>query len=45
MSQNSGADSGGVGVYDMDDARFRIRPYQQVVSSCTGAFITSLTSE
>lgn len=30
--------------YDMDDPRFRIRPYQQVVSSCTGALITSLTS-
>lgn len=31
-------------LHDIDDARFRIRPYQQIVSSCTGAFITSMTS-
>ncbi|KAJ6638087.1 Solute carrier family 25 protein Shawn [Pseudolycoriella hygida] len=28
---------------DMDDARFRIKPYQQIASSCSGAVITSLT--
>ncbi|XP_055544734.1 probable mitochondrial glutathione transporter SLC25A40 [Wyeomyia smithii] len=27
---------------DMDDSRFRIRPYQQVLSSCSGALVTSL---
>ncbi|XP_029046830.1 solute carrier family 25 member 40-like [Osmia bicornis bicornis] len=27
---------------DMDDPRFRVRPYQQVVAACTGAFITSM---
>ncbi|CAL1675953.1 unnamed protein product [Lasius platythorax] len=27
---------------DLDDPRFRIRPYQQVIASCTGAFITSV---
>ncbi|XP_046419053.1 solute carrier family 25 member 40-like [Neodiprion fabricii] len=27
---------------DLDDPRFRIRPYQQMVASCTGALITSL---
>ncbi|XP_024888169.1 solute carrier family 25 member 40-like isoform X1 [Temnothorax curvispinosus] len=27
---------------DVDDPRFRIRPYQQIVASCTGAFITSI---
>ncbi|XP_028050352.1 solute carrier family 25 member 40 isoform X1 [Monomorium pharaonis] len=27
---------------DLDDPRFRIRPYQQIVASCTGAFITSV---
>lgn len=27
---------------DLDDPRFRIRPYQQIVASCTGAFITSI---
>lgn len=27
---------------DMDDSRFRIRPYQQMLSSCTGALLTSL---
>ncbi|KAG4070535.1 hypothetical protein HA402_001201 [Bradysia odoriphaga] len=28
---------------DMDDARYRIKPYQQIASSCSGAIITSLT--
>lgn len=32
-------------VYDIDDARFRIKPYQQIVSSCTGAFVTSMSSK
>lgn len=32
-------------LYDIDDARFRIRPYQQIVSSCTGAFVTSMSSK
>ncbi|EGI70076.1 Solute carrier family 25 member 40 [Acromyrmex echinatior] len=27
---------------DLDDPRFRIKPYQQIVASCTGAFITSV---
>ncbi|XP_011642375.1 LOW QUALITY PROTEIN: solute carrier family 25 member 40-like [Pogonomyrmex barbatus] len=27
---------------DLDDPKFRIKPYQQVVASCTGAFITSV---
>lgn len=27
---------------DLDDPRFRIKPYQQIVASCTGAFITSI---
>ncbi|XP_062561348.1 probable mitochondrial glutathione transporter SLC25A40 [Armigeres subalbatus] len=27
---------------DMDDSRFRIRPYQQIMSSCSGALVTSL---
>lgn len=27
---------------DLDDPRFRIKPYQQVVAACTGAFITSI---
>ncbi|XP_055641837.1 probable mitochondrial glutathione transporter SLC25A40 [Toxorhynchites rutilus septentrionalis] len=27
---------------DMDDGRFRIRPYQQILSSCSGALVTSL---
>ncbi|XP_053681258.1 probable mitochondrial glutathione transporter SLC25A40 isoform X2 [Anopheles nili] len=27
---------------DMDDSRFRIRPYQQILSSCSGALVTSL---
>ncbi|XP_011163128.1 solute carrier family 25 member 40 isoform X2 [Solenopsis invicta] len=27
---------------DLDDPRFRIRPYQQMVASCTGAVITSV---
>lgn len=30
---------------DMDDARYRIKPYQQIASSCSGAIITSLTSK
>lgn len=30
---------------DMDDKRFRIRPYQQMLSSCSGALLTSLLSE
>lgn len=30
---------------DMDDKRFRIRPYQQMLSSCTGALLTSMLSE
>lgn len=31
--------------YDLDDPRFRIKPYQQISSSCTGALMTSLMSE
>ncbi|KAG7207699.1 hypothetical protein KM043_009317 [Ampulex compressa] len=27
---------------DLDDPRFRIKPYQQIVASCTGALITSI---
>lgn len=27
---------------DLDDPRFRIRPYQQMIASCTGALITSI---
>lgn len=27
---------------DLDDPRYRIKPYQQVVAACTGAFITSI---
>ncbi|XP_078042984.1 mitochondrial glutathione transporter SLC25A40 isoform X2 [Augochlora pura] len=27
---------------DLDDPRFRIKPYQQIVASCTGACITSV---
>lgn len=30
---------------DMDDKRFRIKPYQQMLSSCSGALLTSLLSE
>lgn len=30
---------------DMDDKRFRIRPYQQILSSCTGALFTSVMSK
>lgn len=30
---------------DMDDPRFRIRPYQQIAASLTGASITSLFSK
>lgn len=30
---------------DMDDERYRIKPYQQIASSCSGAIITSLTSK
>lgn len=30
---------------DMDDKRFRIKPHQQIMSSCTGALITSLFSK
>lgn len=30
---------------DMDDKRFRIRPFQQMLSSCTGALLTSILSE
>lgn len=32
-------------VLDMDDKRFRVRPYQQILSSCTGAILTSLFSK
>lgn len=31
--------------FDMDDKRFRIKPHQQIMSSCTGALITSLMSK
>lgn len=31
--------------FDMDDKRFRIKPYQQIMSSCSGALITSLFSK
>ena len=27
---------------DLDDPRFRIKPYQQMVASCTGALVTSV---
>lgn len=27
---------------DLDDPKFRIRPYQQIIASCTGALLTSL---
>lgn len=27
---------------DLDDPRFRIKPYQQIIASSTGAFITSV---
>lgn len=27
---------------DLDDPRFRIKPYQQMIASCTGALITSM---
>ncbi|KAI4482789.1 hypothetical protein M0804_008642 [Polistes exclamans] len=27
---------------NLDDPRFRIRPYQQIIASCTGALITSI---
>ncbi|XP_058807145.1 probable mitochondrial glutathione transporter SLC25A40 [Phymastichus coffea] len=27
---------------DLDDPRFRIRPYQQMIASCTGALVTSI---
>lgn len=27
---------------DFDDPRFRIKPYQQILASCTGALITSI---
>lgn len=30
---------------DMDDKRFRIKPYQQMLSSCTGALFTSILSK
>lgn len=30
---------------DMDDKRFRIKPYQQMLSSCSGALLTSLLSK
>lgn len=30
---------------DLDDPRFRIKPYQQMVSSLTGALITSVFGE
>lgn len=29
------------GDIDLDDPRFRIRPYQQMIAACTGALITS----
>lgn len=28
-----------------DDPRFRVKPYQQMLSSCTGGVITSLISK
>lgn len=31
--------------FDMDDYRFRIKPYQQIVSSVSGALVTSFTSK
>lgn len=37
--------NGQVHSIDMDDKRFRIRPYQQMLSSCSGALLTSLLSE
>lgn len=38
--------TGGVSLdADLDDPRFRIRPYQQIIASCTGAFITSIFGE
>lgn len=30
---------------DLDDPRFRIKPYQQMIASCTGALITSFVGE
>ncbi|XP_053981330.1 probable mitochondrial glutathione transporter SLC25A40 isoform X1 [Hylaeus volcanicus] len=27
---------------DLDDPKFRIKPYQQIMAACTGAFITSI---
>ena len=27
---------------DLDDPRFRIKPYQQMLASCTGALVTSI---
>lgn len=30
---------------DIDDKRFRIKSYQHMLSSCTGALLTSLLSE
>lgn len=44
-SSSSSTGGGGLPKYDADDARFRIRPYQQIAASCTGALCTSLTSE
>ncbi|XP_058825448.1 probable mitochondrial glutathione transporter SLC25A40 [Topomyia yanbarensis] len=38
----SGAGSSPAPGVDMDDSRFRIRPYQQILSSCSGALVTSL---
>lgn len=33
-------------VYEIiDDTRFRIKPYQQIASSCFGAVLTSLSSK
>lgn len=32
-------------LYELDDPRFRIRPYQQIASSCTGGILTSLFSK
>lgn len=32
-------------VLDMDDIRFRIKPHQQILSSCTGALLTSVMSK
>lgn len=32
-------------IIDMDDRKFRIKPFQQMLSSCTGALLTSLLSK